>query len=90
MRNVSSISFMAYKDGQQVAAPGDVITWDGLLVNNGNGFSIVTNSFLCPVDGYYFFQFNLYNGRANQGQSCSATLVKDGNNQVSCSTYTHT
>ena len=73
---------MAYKEAPQNATDGDLITWDGLYVNNGNGFSLVTSSFLCPVDGYYFFQFNLWNGGANSGERCSATLVKDGNNQV--------
>lgn len=84
--NVTPVAFTAVKTSTQNMSEGDILQFDLLLTNLGDGFNLLTGFFTCPVAGFYSFYFSLDNDGANEGQVASVTLVMDGANQVSLNT----
>ena len=68
--------FFARKTSQQTADAGEVITFDEVPTNIGDGFSIISNIFTCPFSGTYFFSFNINNGRGSGGEFAAVNLSK--------------
>ncbi|KAK3587201.1 hypothetical protein CHS0354_016897 [Potamilus streckersoni] len=56
---------------------GQLISFDRVALNIGNGFDATTGTFTCPVAGIYFVTVSLMSYLNNE---LKAELVQDGNN----------
>lgn len=50
------IGFSRWKTDYQSVEAGDVITFPGIIMDEGNYFK--SNQFVCPVEGSYYFLLN--------------------------------
>ena len=76
------MGFFALKQAPQNASEGDIISWDSLTTDVGDGFSLGTNTFTCPISGIYYFAFNLFNDGAIDQKNSGGSIVFDGIAQV--------
>jgi len=57
-------------------APNQVLVFDKILVNVGGGYNNVTGAFVCPVNGYYLFEFHALSHNSHR-----ASLMLTKNNE---------
>jgi len=55
----TTVMFSAYLDHQVTASPRDVIVFNQITTNVGNGYNPSTGVFICPVSGYYVFDVHI-------------------------------
>ena len=82
-KRAEPVGFFALKQAPQNASSGEIITWDSLTTDVGDGFSLFTNTFTCPIGGIYYFTFSLYNNGV-LNEFSGGSIVLDGIDEVSC------
>jgi hypothetical protein len=55
----NKIAFMVVKTAKQTLAPDQIIAWDRVEVNKGDGFDLGANTFIAPEDGLYYFHADI-------------------------------
>ena len=56
---------------------GDIIKFRLVMTNNGGHYNTSESVFTCPINGTYYFFFNLYTGHLSNGESTSGLLKMD-------------
>ena len=55
-----AIAFSAYASTAYEYSDNDVVIFDRLITNLGNGYSTTTNRFTCPIHGLYSFSVSIF------------------------------
>lgn len=76
MHNDSFVGFTAWKQTTQQVQAGDIIVFDGLILNEGGFYDTRFNWFQCPFNGVYFVSSTLCSDDSNIGYTYG-TMKKD-------------
>lgn len=66
-QHVSFVGFTAWKQTTQYVRFGDVVRFDGIILNEGGYYDTQSNSFECPFDGVYFTCVTLHGDEHDTG-----------------------
>jgi hypothetical protein len=75
----NQVAFMAIKTAHQDSVDREIITFENIKINKGNGYSTSTNQFTAPVNGTYFIYFDgLTQDKVSDG---NLRFYKNGNRE---------
>lgn len=52
-----SVGFSVRKTSTQVLLPSDIVSFDDIVYNDGNGYNTSLNHYICPQNGIYYTYF---------------------------------
>ena len=78
-QTASAVGFSVYADGDyHYPDEGEIIRFPLVFTNNGGHYNTSDSVFTCPINGTYYFIFNLNSGQLSNGERTSAYIQRDG------------
>ena len=75
----STVGFSMFaEDGWHYPDEGEIISFPFVITNNGGHYDPINSMFTWPLNGTYYFTFNLYTSVLSNGELTNAYIQKDG------------
>ena len=86
----SDVGFSAYAAGDYHHPNiGETIRFPYVMTNNGGYYNPSESVFTCPINGLYYFTFDLYSGHLSNGERTAVHIQRDDKelSEAFCTSY---